>query len=431
MAVIIHKSDQLKPHLYRSGEMSLDYIKESLLGQSFSSNSESNSIQLRGSETTLSTNFHSAAGIITWWRPVAFSMYMKFALLTLPLTIVACLEATYQISCKRNGFGDAPSNRYWHYAWTWIPASTMTLFSLLYSSLTWSVVLLDPYGILRTRSISAQHALCQGNLPKASIQLTYQSLRHRRYALLAASISALLAPLLTIIVSGLISVRPTLKTENPVIPLADHILSPAGQSVNIAAWSQASLCAANLFYQGYGSYPKGTHKNFVFPTLEEDTSNNILRIGLTLLNDSSIDVNVGVLLSNITCRVMDPAGFRYTVGFNGANDPGGTTPEGKWTGGRPGDSYLYFTHTDLAGYGCDNPGPNCTDKILSIGIDLQANSTRFSYQVYGDAFTYTWTDAPAWPNNEALQQAFTLRNESTYVIPDFTLFYGPWNATSA
>ena len=127
--------------------------------------------------------------------------------MTLPLIIVASLEATYQVSYARDGLDDAPSNPYWHYVWTWIPASTMTVVSLLYSSLTWSVVLLDPYSILRTHSVAAQHTLCQGNLPKSSVQLTCQALRYRRYALLAASVSALLAPLLTIVVSGLISVQ--------------------------------------------------------------------------------------------------------------------------------------------------------------------------------------------------------------------------------
>jgi hypothetical protein len=396
MAVIIHRSDQLKARLCGSGHMFLDRIEESLSGDLFSSNGQSISIQLPGSEITLSASSTPAASLATWWRPVAFSKYMKIVLLTLPLAIVACLEATYQVSRKKDGLDDAPSHRYGHYAWTWIPASILTSISLLYSSLTWSVVLLASYSILRTRSSGAQHTLCQGNLSKASIQLTYQGLRFRRYVLLAVSISALLAPLLTIIVSGLIFVQPTRKTEDIVVPLADHILSPAGKGTGLRDWSQASLCAANLLYQGYGSYPRGTYKNFVFPNLEPDTGNITLPLGSGLLNASSMDVNVDVILSNTTCRVIDPAGFRYTVSPNGDI---------------PGDSWLNLTYIDLAGLGCSNPSVHCDKNIVNIGIELQANSTRFSSQIYGDSTIE--------------------RNETAYVSPDLTLYYGTWNATSA
>jgi hypothetical protein len=431
MAVMMHRSVQIKSRFCGSGHMSLVRIEANLSGQSFSSNRNLNSIQIQGSGTTLPTSSSSAAGVATWWRPFAFSIYMKVALLTLPLTIVACLEVTYQVSSRDDGLDDAPSHRYGHYAWTWIPASTMTSVSLLYSSLVWSVVLLESYGILRTGSVAAQHTLCQGNLSKASIQLTLQGLGSRRYALLAASISALLAPLLTIIVSGLISVQSTRKTEDIVIPLADHILSPVGRVTDLEQWSQASLCAANLLYQGYGSYPEGTYQNLVFPNLAQSASRIILPVASRLPNASSIDVKAGVVMLNITCRVIDPAGFRYTVGINGINDPVETSPKYGWLGGDPGNSWLNFTHIDLADVGCGNPGIQCGRKIVSTGVELQANSSRFSTQVYGDDTHYTWTDPSAWPNGGSLRQAVAARNETAYVSPDVSLYYGTWNATFA
>jgi hypothetical protein len=264
LAMTMYGSSRLKSQLCGDGKLPLDHIRDSLLGQSFSYNGNSNLIRPQGPRATISASTTSATGVTTWWRPAAFSIYLKIALLALPLVIVACLEASYQISRKKYGLDDAPSNRYWHYAWTWVPASTMTLVSLLYSSLTWSVALLDPYSILRTKSVAGQSALCKVNLSKPSIHLIYQGLRLKRYALLVAGVSALLAPLLTIIVSDLIIVQSILRTEDVTIPLADHISSPAGQNYGTATWTQASLWAANLLYQGYSSYPRGTYQNFVF-----------------------------------------------------------------------------------------------------------------------------------------------------------------------
>ncbi|KEQ75647.1 hypothetical protein M436DRAFT_62036 [Aureobasidium namibiae CBS 147.97] len=65
IAVILHSSHQLKPRFYRSEGRPLGYIKENLLGQSFSSKGQSNSIQLQGSDTALSTSPTLAAGTTT------------------------------------------------------------------------------------------------------------------------------------------------------------------------------------------------------------------------------------------------------------------------------------------------------------------------------------------------------------------------------
>jgi hypothetical protein len=417
MAVTIQKSDQLRPRLCGSGRMLLERIKGNLSGYLFSSNGRSISVQHPGSETTSPSSATAAASLATWWRPVAFSIYMEIVLLTLPLTIVGCLEATYQVSRREIGLDDVPSYRYGHYAWTWIPASIMTSVSLLYSSLTWSVVLLASYSILRTRSSVTQHTLCQSNLSKASIQLTFQGLRFKRYVLLAVSISALLAPLLTIVVSGLIYIQPTRKIEDIVIPLADHILSPAGKDTGLQDWSQGSLCAANLLYQGYGSYPKGTYGGFVFPNLESGTDNITVPTGSKLLSASSMDVNVDVILCNTTCKVIDPASFRYTVSLYDSNDSEDT-----------GNSWLNFTYIDLASLGCSDPSLHCDKRIASIGTELQAKSARFSSQAYWNPSN--WADPSAWPNNGMLRQAIAVRNETTYVSPDLTLYYGTWNTTS-
>ena len=434
LAVLMHRSDRLKSFSFE--EPSLDHDGNSLPEQSFSIGShkpgESISIQRSGSEVALSPRAIPGQGRTPWWRPMAFSLYMQVTMITLPLTIFACLEVTYQISCKTSGLDDAPSDQYWHYAWTWIPASVMTIVGLLYSSLTWSVALLDPYSILRTSGIPVQQALYQVNLSKAPVQLTYRAIRLKRYALLAIGVSALLAPLLTIVVSGLIFAQPVQRTENIVVPLADHISSPVGRYPGLAAWSQASLWAANLLFQGYGSHPQGTYKNFVFPNIEQQAGNATSPFGAKLLNASSVHVNADVLMSNTSCRMMDPAGFRYTVGLNGSNDPDETDSKGRWYGGRPGNSWLNFTHTELAVYKCARPGPHCDTGLVSFGVELQSDSTRFSYQEYAESLSNElWADPSAWPDGDALRQAVTSRNENPHASPPFTCFYGTWHDNTA
>jgi hypothetical protein len=432
LAVTVSRSVQLKSQLRQGGEMSLDQIKECVAEQSFSlegrGTMKSISVQLHESEAIVPAKMTPSARVDTWWRPAALSVYMKIAVLALPLAIVACLEITYQVSCRGNGIADAPSSQYWHYAWTWIPATTMTLVSLLYSSVTWSVALLDPYSILRTKSVAAQHALHRVNLSRPSIQLGYQGLRFKRYALLVGSVAALVAPLLTIIVSGLILVQPIRQTESLTISLIDQISSPEGRILNMSGWTQASLSAANLLYQGFGSYPKGTYGNFVLPNLEQYV---VPPTGVRLVNASTIDVNVGVIMSNITFRVMDPAGFRYTIGINGSNDPAEVYPGSGWYAGKPADHYLNFTHIDFADYTCKDTGGYCDETgIGSTGIVLGANPTRFSFQYEVTAKYLEWADLSAWPNGETLRRVVASRNKTTHVFPNIYFFYGTWNVSS-
>jgi len=427
LAVMMHKTGQLRSRKRDSGQSFPSLVGDSPSGQSSAltgyESGRSDSTRLDDSETP-------ATSIVTWWIPLAFSTHMKLVILTLPLAIVACLEATCQISRTRQGLNDAMENQYWHYVWTWIPASTMTVVSLLYSSITWSVALLDPYSILRTRSVAARHTLGQPNLSKPAIQLGHQGLRYKRYALLTAAVSALLAPFLTIFVSGLILVQPVQRTENLVMNLADHISSPTGKETHFTEWNPASIWAANLLYQGYGSYPRGTYRNFVFPNIVSDTRNATLSAGAKLLNATSIDVDVDVIMANVTCQVLDPNGFRYTVGINGSNDPSDTEPFWGWDG-PPGDSWLNFTHVDLASLGCSDSDIHC-DTIASVGVDLRANSTRFSHQIYNDnSWKYIWANPSAWPDGETLREAIAVRNETAPVSPDIHLFYGTWRATSA
>jgi len=433
LAVLVHRSDQLKSQSL--AEQSFGQIENSLAQPSSTGShksGESSSIQRSGPEIALSSSSIPVPEDTRWWRPMAFSPYIQVTVIALPLTIFACLEVTYHISRKASGLDDAPSNQSWHYAWTWIPAATMTLVGLLYSSLAWSVALLDPYSILRTSDVPVRQALYKVNLSKAPVQLTYRAIRLKRCALLAIGISALLAPFLTIIVSGLILVQPVQRTENIVVLLADHISSPVDRYLGLAAWSQASLWAANLLFKGYGSYPQGTYKNFVFPNIEQHTGNAVSPTGAMLLNASSIHVNVDVIMSNTTCRTMDPAGFRYTVGLNGSNDPYETNSRGKWYGGRPGNSWLNFTHTELAVYKCAKPGPHCDTGLVSFGVELQSDSTRFSYQEYADLLSHEqWADPSSWPNDDALRQAVASRNENPHASPPVTFFYGTWHNDTA
>ena len=116
-------------------------------------------------------------------------------------------------------------------------------------------------------------------------------------------------------------------------------------------------------------------------------------MGTKLLYATPLQVDGGVHPLNVSCKVLGPAGFRYTVGSNGLNNPESISLEGAWYGGSPGDSYINFSKIDSAGYRCRYADANFDTSIVSsavnnqcalqygIELDCQDDSIQFNAKV--------------------------------------------------
>jgi hypothetical protein len=160
--------------------------------------------------------------------------------------------------------------------------------------------------------------------------------------------------------------------------------------------------------------------------------------GARVFNASSIQISVPVVLPNVTCRVMDPAGFKYTLGSNDTNNQDMGSNSGIHNG-----TYLNITHTDLASYRCkdswfpcgdffcpDN-GTRCIDSIPSFGYDFDHDSlTAFVNLLYASELENApleWAYPTGWPDPQTLIQAVATRDGGAPLpIPDLIAIYGFW-----
>jgi len=165
--------------------------------------------------------------------------------------------------------------------------------------------------------------------------------------------------------------------------------------------------------------------------------------GARLYNASTFASDMPVVLSNVTCQVMDPTGFRYTLELESKN-----TSE-VWNGDRPHGgnrslTYMNLTHVDLASWQCNDswfmcgqyacPGNStgCGSKIPSRGIEFDAKtSTPFVDILYAsdmESAPLEWTDPSSWPNSSALIQAVAARDDNHSLrAPDLFAIYGFWS----
>jgi hypothetical protein len=351
-----------------------------------------------------------------WWTPLMFSNLFKTVVFVVPLAVVLSLEIIYRTYAKKNSLGDVPSTGYWHILWTWIPASIMTIIKLLSQTITSSIALLEPFRLLRDKSVVARRIWLNDNLSRPSLQLLCRGLSNSRWAISAAGFATLLGPFLTIIVSGLFVVQPTHKPENMNLQLVDH-LSGLTQ--------QASLCAANLLDQGYGVYPQGTYENYIF-SLPQLTS----KIRQSTENRSSsasiLHVDLPSVLPNVICHGLEPDDFRYIIKTNYSI----SYDDFQMRLLQSRSLYLEFAHPELIDYYASNYGTAGPNDISSFGTWLDSPSGRFSRF---NNFTEDKATSPeSFPDPAILQQAANLRNTSSpRVKPDIVFFYGSYNQTWA
>jgi hypothetical protein len=443
LAVVLARSAQLKRLLTGSGILSHERLIQSLTNQSFAC------IDDNSAETDLVQVYDSSTGHIPdidtsdcdFWRPSALSRIRKFLTIVMPLAVIASLEVTYQVSHSNPEYGLAsvPSNHRWHYAWTWIPALVMTVTKFFCRSVTTSITLLDPYSRLRKQGAVGYSTFRRSNLSKPSLQLCFEGLQNRRWAVLATSLSALLGPFLTIIVSGLFWIDTGSLGLDATFYMADHVVSPSGRYCSSSSWTQASLCAASLLQSdGHAVFPRGTTHNIVYPLQQSDWSYTAME-GAPVFNASTIQIDVPVVVPQVACKVLDPAGFRYTLGTDSTNSSAlGGSGISAYNG-----TYLNLTHTDLAGYQCQDSwfscdefscphnGIRCLNLIPSLGYEFDnKNLTSFLDLLYASDLEHTplrWADPEGWPDSQALVQAVATRNDFPSQIPDLFAIYGSWS----
>ncbi|CAD0085539.1 unnamed protein product [Aureobasidium mustum] len=256
---------------------------------------------------------------------------------------------------------------------------------------------------------------------RTSLPRCLSSVRFGRWAVLSVSLSTLLSPFLTIIVSGLFEERPVPQYQTLSTNAVDNLTrfdDSTYQDCEQLGWDQATLNAANLLIQDVIPFPEGTFDNYIYP-LMTDISGNTSMTGV--FNASSFSAVTPGYHPHTVCQAMDPSQFQYTLSSDGSNN-GPNWPT------KPYNYYLNFTHPDLTG--CDCSAPQFPDtycaasELLSLGMELSPNNTIFQETMdIGYAFPVGWMSPEGWPNSSALVH-------SHRQCPNMTMIYGDWDSRS-
>lgn len=276
VAAILARSEDLMNTFRHTGAQSRPDMEHLILQHRYTMDSQLGRKAVKIKELRSHSTSALPERSMTWWRPIALSAWMQVLLVLLPLAIIVSLETTYHRSVLHQGLGDVTDRGYLHYTWTVIPALILTIIKVLGQSLAFSIEILDPHLVLKAGGGTAKQTLFHDYLYQTSLPRCLSSVRSGRWAVLSVSLSTLLSPFLTIIVSGLFEERPVPQYQTLSANAANDLTRFDGstyQDCEQHGWDQATLNAANLLIQDAIPYPEGTFDNYIYPLMTNISGN--------------------------------------------------------------------------------------------------------------------------------------------------------------
>ncbi|KAF3940892.1 hypothetical protein ABW19_dt0200430 [Dactylella cylindrospora] len=199
----------------------------------------------------------------SWWKPIGLQWWVISPLVIFPIAIIVVLEVLYRISERNNGLAVIPVDGYIHYTWVYVPALTMVLLVTTFNMVDYATRSIAPYQAMRLESATASRGILYNPAGKLTLPALWYAIKERHITVIATTFAVLIAPVLTISVSGLYFSR-----------LVSHVST---LSVEQATWFNSSQLEysvnttdniiSNLIISGNLSYPTWTYEDLAFAEL--------------------------------------------------------------------------------------------------------------------------------------------------------------------
>ncbi|KAK7698455.1 hypothetical protein SLS64_012576 [Diaporthe eres] len=310
-AMILARSSGLMDHLEGYGVASKKVLRASLSGilASFPRHlpAESPAIALhhpgQGPEEMDETPAVDNSDSREWWSPMSVRWwFFRICLMTATLAVVIALEIPLQVSDREKGLGDVNLDGYLKYTWSFLPTLVLVLIGLLFSMVDSTARTLHPFQLLRKGRATVEDILHDPAHQVSLMAVVYAAWK-RHFALLWATLPGLLAPMLTIIGSGLYTVAPVPWAYDAELALKDWF-RPESRAVDIFNSVEGDTEAWTMFIStqfSNNSYPKWTHGEYALASFGADNLHS--HDG----NDTSLYISARVPATrvNLNCSLID------------------------------------------------------------------------------------------------------------------------------
>ncbi|KAH8890608.1 hypothetical protein GQ53DRAFT_747359 [Thozetella sp. PMI_491] len=282
-----------------------------------------------------------------WWYPIGEMLWYRIPLVAATLSIGIALELLLQNSNRNSGLVDLDMGGYSKYGWLYVPAATMSVIALGYGSVDWATRALHPYRELRKAKRNNLEPLLYDPFEKITAVGLPHAAMGGHFALSAGMTIALLAPLLSVVVTGLFSPGLILDTLDISLPISGwfDIRNASSDSHNYIVWDKfmpQDVIFSQAIQFNNMSFPAGTFDEFAFAKLDS----NDLPI---FPGNSSLHARLPAARGQINCT-MHPSPPNISGNLPGAyyipiTPPEGCTAGANATAAAANSSHIYLLST--------------------------------------------------------------------------------------
>lgn len=341
IAAILARSPQLERQLRETGHLDMDELGSLLSPYSFWTQIDTVST-VRTFSIQMASSFENNFGPspqsqeikvhrIKWTRPFILHRIAILATILLSIASIITLEILLSRSQANNGLANVGNDTTTRYSWLYVPMIVFLFLGTLFNIMDFEIEFNESYHALSKGFCDAQSSMLWYPLRHVSFHATWNGLKHSRFALTAASASAVLAPFLTIVVAGLFSAQATLHSA-PIDVDALDWFNTTGSG------SSSSAELPSLVIQGNMSYPSFTFDELAFPRLavpaDQDVNGAI---------NGSITVNTPALRAGLLCTTVPQSRILEAVFNDPYLETNISTPDGCGNSGQIDDPMNFLT----------------------------------------------------------------------------------------
>ncbi|KEF53553.1 uncharacterized protein A1O9_10528 [Exophiala aquamarina CBS 119918] len=277
LAAIIARSPTLQRQLCMVGHLNMEDLRKLLSQYEYRTVMEDRlgtstfSIQGLSKDATHSEGRHMERSrtleTFQWWRPWVLTRRAMVGCLITPIAAIIGLEITLRQSDKNAGLSDVDAESLTRYAWIYIPTLVFVLIGTLYNTVDFELELSAPYYALSKEYCDAQSSMFYNHFRGFALQSVWLALRKRKFALAAASVSVILSPLLTIVVSGLFLPQATTDITPSELQSLSWFNTTGCEDCDALYTTSKAKSIPGLIIQGNMSYPAWTYDEVALPQL--------------------------------------------------------------------------------------------------------------------------------------------------------------------
>ncbi|KAE8307958.1 hypothetical protein BDV41DRAFT_552933 [Aspergillus transmontanensis] len=390
IATVVAKSEALRQSLVGTGSAPQDVLSMCLAGRYYFtqySPSAGFSIAVTDSRSSEDADMNDHRDKYLAWKPFP-NLICRLIMFVLVGLVIAALEVLLHFSQANDGLGNvSSSSEYVQYLWTFIPAAIMVIISMGFMGIDFNVRCLAPYVRLKQpKGATYEQSMTAGFLDSLPATNIFRSIRLGQFAVLCTTLTALIAPFLTIITSGLFSavvvpqhIRTNL-TQRGGFPDPQSIPDTEGSETD----ENSGIVIAEYILKYNLSYPSWTYGSLVFPELSIDLPSRQQQH----MKDAFVELRVPTLRPAPICHLQTGSNLSFNLNQTVLNL-------------EDGPANYYTLLVDLIRLGCDPDGPH-----TSWPIEVLSGETINS-QPFGISFAFD-----CWMGNHSVTPT---RSTASYI----------------